>query len=135
MILSWQRYGTKCQLYTDHKSLKYLFDQQTLNMRQQRAMELIKDYDCEILYHPGKANVVADALSRKAYANSICYAITHMTSKINLFDDMRKWQQEALKPDNVKSERMVGYIDSLSEDSRGLKVFKTRIWVPKLGGV
>ena len=83
-------YGTKCQLYTDHKSLKDLFDQQTLNMRQQRAMELIKDYDCEILYHPGKANIVADALSRKAYANSICYAITYMTSKINLFDDMRK---------------------------------------------
>ena len=56
-------YGTKCQLFTDHKCLKYLFDQQNLNMRQQRAMELIKDYDCEILYHPGKANVVADPLS------------------------------------------------------------------------
>ncbi|KAJ9561903.1 hypothetical protein OSB04_007063 [Centaurea solstitialis] len=50
-----KEYEKKCQLYTDHKSLKYLFDQQTLNMRQQRAMELIKDYDCEILYHPGKA--------------------------------------------------------------------------------
>ena len=120
-------YGTKCQLYTDHKSLKYLFDQQVLNMRQQRAMELIKDYDCEILYHPGKANVVADALSRKTYAGLLCYAITHMSVKYNLFDDIRKWQIEALNPENVKAERMVGYIDSLSEYGRDLKVFKTRI--------
>ncbi|KAJ9548358.1 hypothetical protein OSB04_020901 [Centaurea solstitialis] len=128
-------YGTKCQLYTDHKSLKYLFDQQTLNMRQQCAMELIKDYDCEILYHPGKANVVADALSRKTYAGLLCYVITHISVKPNLFDDIRKWQIEALKSENIKAERMVGYVNSLSEDGRGLKVFKARIWVPRLGGM
>ncbi|KAL8124244.1 hypothetical protein AgCh_012039 [Apium graveolens] len=58
-------YGEKCEIYTDHKSLKYIFTQKKLNMRQRRWLELIKDYDCEILYHPGKANVVADALSRK----------------------------------------------------------------------
>ncbi|KAI3715043.1 hypothetical protein L6452_22009 [Arctium lappa] len=60
-------YGTKCTLYMDHKILKYVFDQQELNMRQRKWLELLKDYDCELLYHTGKANVVADALSRKEY--------------------------------------------------------------------
>jgi hypothetical protein len=55
--------GTKCQVYTDHKSLKYIFTQKDLNLRQRRWLELIKDYDLEIHYHPGKANLVADALS------------------------------------------------------------------------
>ena len=59
-------YGEKCYIYTDHKSLKYLLTQKELNLRQRRWMELIKDYDCIIDYHPGKANVVADALSRKS---------------------------------------------------------------------
>lgn len=58
-------YGEKVEVYTDHKSLKYLFSQKELNMRQRRWVELFKDYDCDILYHPGKANVVADALSRR----------------------------------------------------------------------
>ena len=58
-------YGEMCFIYTDHKSLKYLPSQRELNLRQRRWMELIKDYDCVIDYHPGKANVVADALSRK----------------------------------------------------------------------
>ncbi|KAL0546159.1 hypothetical protein IC582_016065 [Cucumis melo] len=58
-------YGEKIQIFTDHKSLKYFFTQKELNMRQRRWLELVKDYDYEILYHPGKANVVADALSRK----------------------------------------------------------------------
>ncbi|WVZ63682.1 hypothetical protein U9M48_013295 [Paspalum notatum var. saurae] len=62
-------YGQRCEIYTDHKSLKYIFTQNELNMRQRRWLELIKDYDMEIHYHPGKANVVADALSRKSYAN------------------------------------------------------------------
>ena len=59
-------YREKCFIYTDHKSLKYFPSQQELNLRQRRWMELIKDYDCMIDYHPGKANVVADALSRKS---------------------------------------------------------------------
>jgi hypothetical protein len=56
-------------IFTDHKSLKYFFTQANLNMRQRRWLELIKDYDLEIHYHPGKANVVADALNRKAHCN------------------------------------------------------------------
>ena len=61
-------YGEKCEIYTDHKSLKYFFTQKELNMRQRIWMKLVKDYDCEINYHPGKAIVVADALSRKHLA-------------------------------------------------------------------
>ncbi|GJU04448.1 putative reverse transcriptase domain-containing protein [Tanacetum coccineum] len=55
-------YGTKCVMYTDHKSLQYILDQKELNMRQRQWIELLSDYDCEIRYHPGKANVVVDAL-------------------------------------------------------------------------
>jgi hypothetical protein len=61
--------GTKCQIYTDHKSLKYIFTQKDLNLRPRRWLELIKDYDLEIHYHPGKANLVVDALSRKGHAS------------------------------------------------------------------
>nr|GFC73939.1 putative reverse transcriptase domain-containing protein [Tanacetum cinerariifolium] len=58
-------YRTKCTVFTDHKSLQHILDQKELNMRQRRWLELLSDYDCEIRYHLGKANVVADALSRK----------------------------------------------------------------------
>jgi hypothetical protein len=63
--------GAHCNIYTDHKSLKYIFTQADLNMRQIRWLELIKDYDLEVHYHPGTANVVADALSRKAQCNCV----------------------------------------------------------------
>ncbi|CAN6709765.1 unnamed protein product [Malus baccata var. baccata] len=58
-------YGEKCRIFTDHKSLKYVFTKKELNLRQRRWMKLISDYDCSIEYHPGHANAVADALSRK----------------------------------------------------------------------
>ncbi|GKE36087.1 putative reverse transcriptase domain-containing protein, partial [Tanacetum coccineum] len=58
-------YGTKCVVFTDHKSLRYILNQKELNLRQRRWNELLSDYDCEIRYHPGKENVVVDALSRK----------------------------------------------------------------------
>ncbi|GKE17806.1 putative reverse transcriptase domain-containing protein [Tanacetum coccineum] len=58
-------YGTKCVVFTYHKSLQHILDQKELNMRQHRWLELLSDYDCDIRYHPGKVNVVVDALSRK----------------------------------------------------------------------
>jgi hypothetical protein len=61
--------GTKCQVYIDHKSLKYIFTQKDLNLRQRRWLELIKDYDLEIYYHPSKANLVANTLSRKEHVH------------------------------------------------------------------
>jgi hypothetical protein len=72
-LKTWRHYlyGQKCDSYTDHKSLKYIFTQSELNMRQRRWLELIKDYELEIHYHLGKANVVADALSRKSQVNML----------------------------------------------------------------
>jgi hypothetical protein len=69
----WRHYllGNLVHIYTDHKSLNYLFTQTDLNMRQQRWLELIKDYELEVHYHPDKANVVADALSRKHRCNHL----------------------------------------------------------------
>ena len=59
-------YGVTCEISANHKSLKYTFQQRDLNLRQGRWLELLKDHDCDTIYHPGKANVVADALSRKS---------------------------------------------------------------------
>jgi hypothetical protein len=69
----WRHYiiGKRCEVYSDHKSLKYIFTQPDLNLRQLRWLELIKDYDLGINYHPGKANVVADALSRRSHVNML----------------------------------------------------------------
>ena len=79
-------------MYTDHKSLKYLFTQKELNMRQRRWLNLIKDYDLEILYYLGKANVVADALGRKKD-----YGLAALlTSQKPLLEDMRKLEHEVL---------------------------------------
>ena len=70
-LKTWRHYliGNRCDVYTDHKSLKCIFTQKELNLRKRRWLELIKDYDTKLHYHPGKANVVADALSWKSYAN------------------------------------------------------------------
>jgi hypothetical protein len=68
------KWDEKCQVYTDHKSLKYIFTQKDLHLRQRRWLELIKDYDLEIHYHPGKANLVVDALSRKEHVHSAVVA-------------------------------------------------------------
>jgi hypothetical protein len=63
--------GNKFKIFMDHKSLKYIFTQRDLNLRQHRWLELIKDYDLDIQYHPRKANVLADALSRKSQENML----------------------------------------------------------------
>ena len=78
-------YGEKCKIFTDHKSLQYIFTQKDLNLRQRRWVELLSDYDCTIDYHPGRANVVADALSRKTQGRvNALYA-----SRVPLLGDLR----------------------------------------------
>jgi hypothetical protein len=69
----WRHYiiGKRCEVYSDHKSLKYIFTQPYLNLRQRRWLELIKDYDLGINYNPDKANVVADALSKRTHLNML----------------------------------------------------------------
>jgi transposase InsO family protein len=79
-------YGAKCQIFTDHKSLKYIFTQKELNLRQRRWLELMKDYDLDIQYHAGKANVVADALSRKNQVN----LASMIASEPKLIEEMRR---------------------------------------------
>lgn len=74
-ILRHYLYGEKCEIYINHKILKYLFSYKNLNLRQRRWLELIKDYDCTILYHPGKTNVVADALSHKSTSELACLMV------------------------------------------------------------
>jgi hypothetical protein len=82
----WRHYliGNKCEIYTDHKSLKYIFTQPDLNLIQTRWLELIKDYNLEIHYHPGRANVVANARSQKACCHHL------VTQKPELCEEMRK---------------------------------------------
>ena len=72
-LKTWRHFliGNHCDVYTDHKSLKYIFTEKELNLRQRRWLELIKDYDLRLHYHPGKAKVIADALSRKSYINTL----------------------------------------------------------------
>jgi hypothetical protein len=86
------RMGAKCNIYTNHKSLKYIFTQADLNMRQRCWLELIKDYDLEVYYHPGKANVVADALSRKTH----CHCLSIEVFSETLCCQMRKLNLEII---------------------------------------
>ncbi|KAD3640786.1 hypothetical protein E3N88_30009 [Mikania micrantha] len=123
-------YGVKCTIYTDHKSLKYLFTQKELNMRQRRWIELLKDYDCEILYHPGKANVVADALSRKEEHEPIRVTVMKIVISSDLVDQIKEAQIEALKEENWKRDRIKGQAHNLEEESRGLNTRWGRVWIP-----
>ncbi|GKD30749.1 putative reverse transcriptase domain-containing protein, partial [Tanacetum coccineum] len=100
-------YDTKCTVYTNHKSLQYILDQKELNMRQRRWIELLSDYDCVIRYHPGKANVVADALSRKDKEPIRVRALVVMVHN-NLPEQIRNAQVEACKEENIGAEGFRG---------------------------
>nr|GEX61393.1 putative reverse transcriptase domain-containing protein [Tanacetum cinerariifolium] len=103
-------YGTKCTVFIDHKSLQHILDQKELNMRQRRWLELLTDYDYDTRYHSGKANVVADALSRKERIEPLRFRALVMTIGLDLPKLILEAQIEALKPENLEKEDVGGMI-------------------------
>ncbi|GKC31918.1 putative reverse transcriptase domain-containing protein [Tanacetum coccineum] len=132
-------YGTKCTVFTDHKSLQHILNQKELNMRQHRWLELLGDYDCEICYHPGKANVVADALSHKERIKPIQVRALVMTIGLNLPKEILEAQIEAQKPENIKNEDVGGMIrkdipkEKLEPRADGTLCLNGRSWLPCYG--
>ncbi|KAD4888602.1 hypothetical protein E3N88_20675 [Mikania micrantha] len=121
-------YGTKCIIYTDHKSLQHILDQKMLNMRQRRWVELLNDYDCEIRYHPGKANVVAEALSRKERVKPLRVKALGMTIQTSLTSQIKEAQHQALQVTNYSAEGLRGLDKKLDIKTDGVLYFKNRIF-------
>jgi hypothetical protein len=153
----WRHYliGHKCDIYTDHKSLKYIFTQSELNLRQRRWLELIKDYDLEVHYHPGKANVVADALSRKSYANGLQLTfipaelraeiehlnlgfvnnVVELAIEPTLEQEIRTGQLEDEKLKEIAEQVVVGKAPGFRLDENGTLWFGKRICVPEVKAI
>jgi hypothetical protein len=147
--------GHKCDIYTDHKSLKYIFTQSELNLRQRRWLELIKDYDLEVHYHLGKASVVVDALSKKRYVNGLqltfilaklCAEIEHLNLGFvnnvmelaiepTLEQDIHKGQLEDEKLKEIAENVVLGKAPGFRLDENGTLWFGKRICVPEVKAI
>src|ERR1041385_141612 len=154
-LKTWRQYlvCNHCDVFTDHKSLKYIFTQKELNLRQSRWLELIKDYDLNVQYHPGKANVVADALSRKGHINvanvedmplELCEQFKNLRLEIvpkgyvatlevkpNLLERIREAQKGDAEIGEVKVNMTKGKAEGFLEDEHGAIWFEKRICVPQ----
>ncbi|GJW02142.1 putative reverse transcriptase domain-containing protein [Tanacetum coccineum] len=132
-------YGTRCTVFTDHKSLQHILDQKELNMRQRRWLELLSDYDCDIRYHPGKANVVVDALSRKERSKPLRVRALVMTIGLNLPKQILEAQTKALIPKNLTAKDVGGMLrQDLTKERLKPRADRTlclnnRSWLPCYG--
>jgi hypothetical protein len=124
--------GERCELYRDQKSLEYIFTQSNLNLRQRRWLELIKDSDLGINYHPGKANVVADALSRMSHVSqlvvdSISFALCEEFDKLNLMIFTNTEAMEMEVGSNLLQEIQKGQVEDemIQEIKRNIKEEKS----------
>jgi ribonuclease HI len=152
-LKTWRHYlmSKPCEVFTDHKSLEYIFTQKDLNMRQRRWLELIKDYDLSLQYHPGKANVVADALSRKVYVNclstkelpeDLCKGLRDLSLEVvpegyvaslvvrpTLIDRLREASKGDQELEKIKDAFKEGKANGFHEDEQGTIWFEKRICV------
>ncbi|GKD61822.1 putative reverse transcriptase domain-containing protein [Tanacetum coccineum] len=119
-------YGIKCVVFIDHKSLQHILDQKELNMRQRRWLKFLSDYDCEIQYHPGKANVVADALSRKERIRPLRVRALVMTISLDLPKHILSAQSKARKEENFINEDLHGMINKLESRADGTLCLNNR---------
>ncbi|GKA99907.1 hypothetical protein Tco_0827901 [Tanacetum coccineum] len=126
-------YGTKCVVFTDHKSLQHILDQKELNMRQRRWLELLSNYDCEIRYHSGKPNVVADELSRKERIKPLRVRALVMTVGLNLPKRILNAQAEARKEENYVTEDLCGMIKKLEPHADRTLCLRNRSCIPYFG--
>ncbi|WMV38730.1 hypothetical protein MTR67_032115 [Solanum verrucosum] len=127
----WRHYlfGVKCEVFTDHRSLQHVFTQNYLNLRQRRWMELLKNYDVTIQYHPGKANVVADALSRKAMSIEKGGVLASIEVRATFIGEIKAKQFE---DENLEEKTVIGKAQETTLDAEDVLNFKGRICVPRV---
>jgi hypothetical protein len=158
-LKTWRHYlyGQKCVIYTDHKSFKYIFTQSELNMRQRRWLKLIKDYELEIHYHLGKANIAVDALSQKSQVNMMAthlmpYELAKEFDRLSLGflnntqgviveleptleQDIKKGQKDDEKINEIRQLILDGKGKDFGEDAEGVVWFKDRLCIPNIKSI
>ncbi|GJY20312.1 putative reverse transcriptase domain-containing protein [Tanacetum coccineum] len=136
-LKTWRHYlyGTKSVIYTDHKSLQYIFNQKELNMRQRWWIELFSDYNCEVRYHPGKANVVADALSRKEWMKPRRARAMSMKIHSRIKARLLEAQSEPSKGVNTPAKMLKGLDKQFERKEDGGLYLTKWIWVPVYGNL
>ncbi|GJW67460.1 putative reverse transcriptase domain-containing protein [Tanacetum coccineum] len=128
-------YGTKCTVFTDHKSLQHILDQKELNMRQRRWLELFANYDCEIRYYLRKANFIADALNRKERIKPLRVISLVITLHPKLPSQILEAQTEAIKEENIEATNLLGMDKAFEIRPDGTRCIKNRSWLPLSGNL
>ncbi|GKA71827.1 hypothetical protein Tco_0778043 [Tanacetum coccineum] len=122
-------------VFTNHQSLQHILNQKLLNMRQRIWIELLSDYNCKLKHHPGKANVVVDALSRKERLRPSRIRALGMLVQTSLKSRILDAQQEAMKEENLEGEALSGADQKLETWSDGVRYLNGRSWIPKVNNL